>query len=343
VAALLSLVGQAVGQVNPGFPSFTPQDCGQYDCINLQNLNVSVNIPIMSKSGAFPFSFYANGLQSYVENPAGTILPGDETIAGTPTNGLSMSANAIGPFAPYAWYTTKAIVTCPSGDGTGTATKYTGWYIVLSDGTNHPLPATDAAYVSTSCAGSFTDTTIDGSGYTATISSSTSRAFAELSSVVTSGGMTILTTPLATTQSVTDSNGNNMSFNPVSSGLPFSSATWTDTLGLTALTQSSTGLSWSWTDANGNSPAATAGTDAAGIAGLFLNGKVAKLLGPLTAAVSIYNDPSTQNQITNLLDWGANNSTPGPQKVDPYGPQILQPALPVQDECAAFGMGPSCN
>jgi hypothetical protein len=113
----------------------------------------------------------------------------------------------------------------------------------------------------------------------------------------------------------------------------------------------------------GNNSWITAGTDAAGIAGLFLNGKVAKLLGPLTAAVSIYNDPSTQNQITNLLgllegfeapmaiigafndflDWGAINSTPGPQKVDPYGPQILQPALPVQDECAAFGMGPSCN
>ena len=104
----------------------------------------------------------------------------------------------------------------------------------------------------------------------------------------------------------------------------------------------------------------TASTDAAGIAGLFLKGKVSKLLGRATAGVSIYNDPSMQNIITNLLgvfegfegpmaitgafndflDWGANNSTPGPQKVDPYGPQTLQPALPVQDWCAAAGTGP---
>ncbi|MGA6982257.1 MAG: hypothetical protein WBZ11_11955, partial [Candidatus Sulfotelmatobacter sp.] len=103
----------------------------------------------------------------------------------------------------------------------------------------------------------------------------------------------------------------------------------------------------------------TAATDAAGIAGLFLKGKVAKLLGPATAAVSIRNDPRPQNTITNLLglfegfegpmaitgafndflDWGANNSTPGPQTVYGSGTS-LQTTLPTQDLCAAFGTGP---
>jgi hypothetical protein len=64
--AFLCFGGLAWGQVNPGYPSFNPQDCGQHDCINLQNLNVSLNVPVMSKSGAFPFSFAWVGAGSYV-------------------------------------------------------------------------------------------------------------------------------------------------------------------------------------------------------------------------------------------------------------------------------------
>jgi hypothetical protein len=102
----------------------------------------------------------------------------------------------------------------------------------------------------------------------------------------------------------------------------------------------------------------TAATDAAGIAGLFLKGKVARVLGRAGAAASIWNNPSLQNITSNVLglfegfeapmaitgafndflDWGANNSTPGPQKV--YYQDQLAPALPTEDLCAAFGTGP---
>jgi hypothetical protein len=102
----------------------------------------------------------------------------------------------------------------------------------------------------------------------------------------------------------------------------------------------------------------TAATDALSIAGLFFKGKAAKVLGRVGDAVSIWNDPSPLNITTNLLGlfegfeapmavtgafndyltWGVNNSSPGPHTV--YDSTELQPALPVQDECAAFGWGP---
>src|SRR5580704_3161170 len=75
-AALLCLVGLAEGQINPGTPSFSAYDGGQYDTINLQNLNVSLNVPVMSKSGAFPFQFGLSGGDSYVSVNNSAITPG---------------------------------------------------------------------------------------------------------------------------------------------------------------------------------------------------------------------------------------------------------------------------
>ena len=107
----------------------------------------------------------------------------------------------------------------------------------------------------------------------------------------------------------------------------------------------------------------TATTDAAGLAGLAVPERVAKPLGRLGAVASILNDPSPNNIMTNVLglfpgfeapmaitgafndflDWGVNNSHPGPVKAsDPFGPQELQPRLPAQDGgCLAAGL-PSC-
>jgi hypothetical protein len=62
-AAILSFAGLAGGQVNPGTPSFSAYDSHQYDVLNLQNLNVALNVPVMSKSGAFPF--HASLAQNY--------------------------------------------------------------------------------------------------------------------------------------------------------------------------------------------------------------------------------------------------------------------------------------
>ena len=60
--ASLSFARLAGGQVNSWYAvsGLGFYDSGQYDTINLQNLNVSVSIPFMSKSGALPiFKRYA--------------------------------------------------------------------------------------------------------------------------------------------------------------------------------------------------------------------------------------------------------------------------------------------
>jgi RHS repeat-associated protein len=107
-------------------------------------------------------------------------------------------------------------------------------------------------------------------------------------------------------------------------------------------------------------PSVTAATDAAGIAGLAASEKVAKPLGRVGAAASILNDPSLKNITINVLgqipgfegpfavtgafndflDYGINNSTPGPKKA--YGSDQLTPTPPTQDGgCLAAGL-PSC-
>jgi RHS repeat-associated protein len=107
-------------------------------------------------------------------------------------------------------------------------------------------------------------------------------------------------------------------------------------------------------------PYVTAATDTAGLAGLFAGEKVAKPLGRLGAAASMINDPKPTNILTNVLglfppfegpmaiigpfndflDWGANNSSPGPAKV--YDGS-MRPELPTQDGgCLAAGMDGPC-
>ena len=71
LAALLSFVGPAHGQVAPGYPSSSRRTAVSTICINLQNLNVSLNVPVYSKSGAFPFNLGASGADSYFLSSGG--------------------------------------------------------------------------------------------------------------------------------------------------------------------------------------------------------------------------------------------------------------------------------
>src|SRR5580658_8178406 len=50
----LPMFGQAQIQ---GRPNWQHNDDGDVDSLNLQSLSVSLQIPVMSKSGAFPFNF----------------------------------------------------------------------------------------------------------------------------------------------------------------------------------------------------------------------------------------------------------------------------------------------
>lgn len=238
LVALLSFAGLAGGQVAPGQPSFIPQDCKGPTCVNLQNLNVSLNVPVMSKSGAFPLNFGLSGGASFMENTGGQMYSGILTVP------LADSVNGVlGYYTLQAAATTTSTgTTCPAGDGTGAYTKYSGWYLTDVAGTVHSLPSTDVSYSGASCFGGFTDQVTDGTGWTLSIASSGTTIYA-------SNGMTLNGSSIADSQST----ANKITYSNGSGG----DTIWTDTLGVTALTRSPSGPSWSWTDANGNTQTAS--------------------------------------------------------------------------------------
>lgn len=104
--------------------------------------------------------------------------------------------------------------------------------------------------------------------------------------------------------------------------------------------------------------AVTAGTDIAGIVGLASE-TAGRVMGPATALVSVLNNPSPKNKVTNLvllipgfegmavpaalgdfMDYSINHSSSGPAKI--YGNEELGPELSTQSgACDAAGL-PSC-
>jgi len=226
LAALVPFVGLAHGQVAPGYPSFVPQDCGQYYCINLQNLNVSLNVPVYSKSGAFPFNFGFYG-NFYMIEGGGLWEPSIVYAAGA----LTPSASGVGTFVTF---TNQTNTTCPGGSPA--TIKYSDWVVNDPLGTRHPLPTTDFTDSQGCLSGSgFTAQTTDNTGYTAVV-----NAFGSWN-LYTSGGAQVYDT------GVIDSNGNSVTLTP-------STGIYTDTLGMTALTYAATSSTQktTWTDTLGN-------------------------------------------------------------------------------------------
>jgi hypothetical protein len=164
LAAFISLAGVATAQVAPGTPSFSAYFSGPYYSLNLQNLNVSLNVPVMSKAGAFPFQFGLSGGDSFMVNNSGTLASG---ILTTP---LADSVNGVlGYYALVAQPTsTTTGSSCPLAGGSGSYTKYSAWQLVSVSGTVHLLPSADAVYTGTNCNGDTvaSDQVIDGTGYT---------------------------------------------------------------------------------------------------------------------------------------------------------------------------------
>ena len=229
LAALLCVAGLAGGQVNPGTPSWSAYDSHQVDTINLQNLNIVMNVPIMSKAGAIPFSENLAGGDSYVYAAAGNMYPGimAQPLAGTVNGVLGWT----GTFAAPAL--TLNAVLCPNG--TTYTTEYVNWYIQFADGTQHWLPGGDYTDSAGCWKASFTDQVIDGTGYTLSVTGNT------INSIYGRSGTNIGTTGL----SITDPNGSSIKWD--------GNVTFTDTLGLTALSgYPSTAVTWS--DISGTSP-----------------------------------------------------------------------------------------
>jgi len=240
---LLCAAELAGAQEQSGYPSFVPQDCHQFDCVNLLTNTVSLNVPIRSKAGAVPVS--ARGVASYyMTTSGGAWVPSfaaQSPISSDTPWGFQAEVNG---FISFGWSGAFAFngasgVACP---GSGTTTKYTNWEILTADGTQHPLPTTvytDQTSSGTSCltGSGFTAQTTDGSGLTATVPSNGITA----SSIYSRNGS------LVTSSSITDSNGNAVTWNGTSA--------ITDSMGVTALsvTNIATGP-FSWTDVNAGSP-----------------------------------------------------------------------------------------
>jgi RHS repeat-associated protein len=227
--SFLSCVALAGGQVNSGIPSFSAYDRHEVDTINLQNLNVLLTVPVMSKSGALPFNY---------------VLRGDSFMA--VTNGASgptwgpappVLTGSVNGFLGLVWearYSVQTSATCPGG---GDTIKYSNWYVLTTDWTYHWLPVTDYTDSAECLNASFTDQVTDGTGFTVNASNS---GFPN--AVYDRSGL------ILTPRTITDSNGNNVS---LTTGV--SSNTWTDSLGLTAITATTSG-NYVWTDINGGSP-----------------------------------------------------------------------------------------
>jgi RHS repeat-associated protein len=241
-------------QINPGVPSFSAYDSHEVDTINLQNLDILLTTPFMSKSGAFPFR-YVMAANSYMTVNSGTWQPG--ISYGGLLGSASGMLSSTGP-------TLTTTITCP--DGVHLTNKYANWVVWSADGTSHPLPLSD--YVdfpiqgngNAPCyKGSFVDQTIDGSGYTVTADIVNCKTYSNgLCSVTHKSGFHSGFMNLESTPAVTDSNGNQV----VLSQIQTHTGTFTDTLGLVTATESTNlrvhdflfGGTFTWTDVNGGSP-----------------------------------------------------------------------------------------
>lgn len=233
---LASLVSLATAQVNAGLPSFSAYDKHEIDTINLQNLNVVINSPVMSKSGAIPFN-YSLWDQFYVTVLSGSFLPIAGGFGGGVDGYLGDAGNG------YAAAQSQTTVLCP--DGVHNTSVYSKWFIKFSDGTTHALPPSDETDLRTDGSGlscyseSFTDQTIDSSGYTLSVSQNTAV------SLYYRSGLDIQPTSL----SITDANNNSISTT--------SSLSFTDTLGVSPVLHIAAGPKYEWTDVSGGSPTVT--------------------------------------------------------------------------------------
>jgi hypothetical protein len=231
VTLFLFSAGLAVGQVAPGFPSFAPQDCHGVDCVDLLNNNVSLNIPVMSKAGAIPFNLSLNGSYYISRNSSATWQP-SQLLAAPFAPLTQASSTPSGVDSSGYLYGTPAL--CP--DEVSHTTEFSGYYIVVG-GTYHYLPTADFTDTTGCYQKSITDTVTDNSGYTATF-----RLNGGATAIYDSAGNSI------GLSGITDPNGNSITYSSTSN-------TYTDTLGVTALTTGSGNFpNYTWTDVNSGSP-----------------------------------------------------------------------------------------
>lgn len=223
------LAGTSFAQVATGIPPFSSIGGGPFDQLNLGNLNVHLDIPIIHKAGrGMPFTYdvtYDNSVWVATASGGHTVWQPSATHG---WQGLTQTG-----FANVNYSTSYSSGTCGQY-GTGTWQSWTYSNFSYSDalGVTHPIPF-GASYIQnngvTNCppAGpqpaSATITIPDGSGYTLIASP---NAGSVTTYIGTGAGVTLQPTVKF------DANGNEITNN---------GNTYTDTLGQTALTVAGNG------------------------------------------------------------------------------------------------------
>jgi RHS repeat-associated protein len=264
----------AVGQ-GGGTPDTSSYDGHAFDSVNIQNLAVSLKIPVFQKAGAIPFglALYANSGCTGATRPNGgksfQCSLGTFTTLGNAVFSLQPSATGFlypnESSLPVIGSSIVATVACPS---TGTfTTEISGWWMETGDGTRHMLPPSDMVDSLGCFSTGFSDQAIDNSGYTLSISGvSSASSICNAPSVCTiygAGGTTFNVLLLPTGPNIyystlaKDVHNNRISFN-------YSNNVYTDTLGLTTLTldSSTQPTKFSWTDVNSGTQSATINSSA---------------------------------------------------------------------------------
>jgi RHS repeat-associated protein len=237
-AALLLCALPARAQVVTGSPPFSSSTPSTFDTVNDANLNVSFAVPVVSKAGrGIPFNYslvYNNSVWVPYNSSGASVW--------TPVPGWGWGSANSATTGSVTYLETQASCYYPPGGGPGGTMYY--WNVYVFDyyydpnGTQHQINKNVSSWTSSipcSNGASFPNTAsgtlTDGSGYSYTVNSAPGAL------VYPPSGLTI-TVPAggATQGGVTDTNGNSVSFS-TSSG----TTTFTDTLGLTALTVSGSG------------------------------------------------------------------------------------------------------
>ena len=226
LAAILVASSPASAQVITGLPPFGSFSGGP-DIVNNANLNVHLQIPILTKAGRGLPLYYALTYESAVWYPSSA----SGTNAWTPTGDWgwgTVSQPEVGSVT-YSW--SQGLCTDLQGNGYY-YDIYSNWVYYDSLGASHSInpnwKVSDQSVVAPNCHAKGPPynqqaAVTDGSGYTLAISA------APAATVTTRSGTVIQ--PVIGSQSVsaTDANGNQITYNGTS---------FTDTLGTTALTVS---------------------------------------------------------------------------------------------------------
>jgi hypothetical protein len=230
MAVLLSASVAPAQQVVTGLPPFSSSTPSTFDTVNNANLNVLFSIPVVNKAGrgmAFLYSLVYNSSMYSKWNSIGNLVwtpvPGwgwgGESSATTGSMQYSETQGECSHSGQvYYWYN---YVFGPYTDPNGTLHEFSGpvstWTSSIPCGSGAPF--------------TYSTTLTDGSGYTIKVTASPSAT------VYPPSGLTIAP-PMGINYpgSVSDTNGNSISF-ATSSG----TTTFTDTLGATVLTASGSG------------------------------------------------------------------------------------------------------